>query len=80
MATKENGVLCQMREQIIDDPVTGLVIQFEAVPGGEFRLRLYGEMLPHGNREYQFDADGNEVGAGTQVGVFCRPAWLTKID
>lgn len=80
MANKPDGVICQIREQVFEDPVTGLTFQFEAVPNGEYRLRVYGESLPFGNREYMFDKDGTRIGAGTHTVGLCRPAWLTSTD
>ena len=79
MSLKEGGRLWSIREQIIEDPVSGLTFQFEVAPDGEPRLRLYGN-LPHGNREFQFDLEGKEAGAGTHLAGLCKPAWLTSLD
>jgi hypothetical protein len=80
MATKPNGAICRIREQIIEDSVTGLTIQFEYRPETDapVRLRIVGA-LPHGSREILFDADGNEAGAGTAVSDSCRPSWLREV-
>ncbi len=67
-------------EQVIRDEMTGLSIQFEVMPDGEPRLRLFGPSLPHGNREICFDLHGYEAGAGTATAGVCRPAWITQID
>jgi hypothetical protein len=79
MALKPDGCVCPIREQIIDDPVTGLTIQFEVVDDGSARVRLVGDALPFGNREFAFDADGREVGAGVSVAGACRPSWLREV-
>ncbi len=79
MALKDDGQVWSIREQIIEDPVSGLTLQFEVAPDGEPRLRLYGD-LPHGNREFQFDLEGREAGAGTSLTGLCKAAWLATID
>ena len=78
MALKPNGVACKVREQIVEDPATGLILQFECAEG-RLRLVIAGESLPFGNREILFDADGREAAAGTLVGEFRRPSWLKKV-
>jgi len=75
MATKPNGQDCIIKEQIIEDEVTGLTIQIEKAPDGESRVRIYGD-LPFGNRDFSFDADGELVGTGTATGVCPRPSWI----
>jgi len=77
MSLKPDGKLWTIKEQIIEDPVTGLTLQFEVVPDGELRLRIYGKSLAFGNREFHFDQNGERVGAGVFVSGQCRPAWLT---
>lgn len=78
MALKPNSVICKIREQIIEDPVSGLTIQFEAKDDGTTRLRLFGN-LPFGNREIVFDTDGQEAAAGVALGGICRPSWLKDV-
>lgn len=80
MAIKPNGGLCCIREQIIEDPASGLTIQFELKPETDapIRMRIYGD-LPFGNRELLFDAEGQEAGAGTAVQGACRPSWLKEV-
>lgn len=80
MAVKPDGGVCHIREQIIDDPVSGLSIQFVSKPGSDAPVRviLYGN-LPHGNREFLFNEDGVEAGAGTALNGTCRPNWLHEI-
>jgi hypothetical protein len=79
MPLKENAKTLTIREQIIEDPVSGLTFQFEVMPDGSSRFRIYGD-LPFGNREFIFDENGQEAGAGTALVGLCRPGWLTNID
>ena len=82
MGIKDNAKDWTIKEQIIEDPVTGLTIQFEKIPGSdaEFRLRLFGDVLEFGNRELIFDGDGRMSGAGTHTTGSCKPTWLEKIE
>ena len=68
MAVNPNGGVCLIREQIIEDIVSGLTFQFIHKPDFDapFRLHIFGP-IPHGNREILFDANGVEAGvvAGT---------------
>ncbi len=81
MAVKPSGQLCGIREQIIEDPVSGLTFQFLLVPGSDapVRLRVFGA-LPHGNREFLFDRNGQEAGAGTAFSGTRRPSWLREVS
>ena len=81
MALKPNGKQWTIREQIIEDLVSGLTLQFETdlENSAPFRLRIFGN-LPYGNREILFDVDGGEAAAGTYPGGTCRPSWLRKAD
>ena len=79
MPIKPNGNLCSIREQIVEDVATGLILQFECA-NGRMRLVIAGPSLPFGNREILFDADGCEAAAGTLLGSFRRPSWLRKVD
>jgi hypothetical protein len=54
-----------IKEQVIDDPASGLTIEFKARDDGETRIYLRGSELPFGKREIHFDKDGNYAGAGT---------------
>ncbi len=58
-----------IKEQVINDLPTGLKIIFEIVSSGEGRMRLRGDILPLGNRDFAFSQDGQLVGAGT--GLAC---------
>ncbi len=78
MPVKPNGALCSIREQIIEDAATGLILQFEC-HDGKPRLVIAGEFLQSGNREILFDKEGREAAAGTLLGEFKRPSWLKKV-
>ena len=78
MPVKPNGNLCSVREQIVEDVASGLVLQFECVDG-RLRLVIAGEKLPFGNREILFDAEGRESAAGTLLGQFRKPSWLKRV-
>ena len=82
MALKPNGKTCQIKEQIIEDLVTGLTLKFSAYDEEAnlgYKLTLVGEVLPYGNRDFIFQKDGNFDGTGTsKIGV-CRPSWLEEI-
>lgn len=77
---KSDGKRWTVREQIIEDPASGLTFQFEVMPDGEPRLRIFGEGLPFGNREIFFDQNGEEAGGGTATAGLCRPSWLERVD
>ncbi len=81
MPLKDNAKDWTIKEQIIEDPVSGLTFQFEVIPSSTARycLRIFGD-LPHGNREIIFDVEGQEAGAGTAVSGLCKPTWLTEIE
>ena len=79
MPMKPNGSLCSIREQIVEDVASGLVLQFECHEG-RTRLVIAGENLPFGNREILFDHDGREAASGTLVGHFRKPSWLKRIS
>jgi hypothetical protein len=70
--------MCGIREQIVEDQASGLILQFEC-ENGKARLVITGKSLPFGNREILFDADGREAAAGTLLGEFRRPSWLKGI-
>ncbi|HEX2228712.1 MAG TPA: hypothetical protein VHM64_16365 [Candidatus Binatia bacterium] len=54
--------LLPLREQIIEDAVSGLTIKIEAAPDGTPRLMIHGG-LACGKREFRFDPTGNFAGA-----------------
>jgi len=78
MPIKPNGALCKVREQIVEDDASGLILQFEC-SNGRTRLVIAGDALPFGNREILFDDEGREAAAGTLLGSFPRPSWLRKV-
>jgi hypothetical protein len=78
MPIKPHGSLCSIKEQIIEDVASGLVLQFECMQG-RTRLVIAGRALPFGNREIIFDDEGREAAAGTLVGEFRRPSWLKEV-
>ena len=56
---KQNAKTAKIKEQVINDLVTGLTLIFRVTPSGEARLHLLGDNLPFGNRDFQFDRNGN---------------------
>ena len=68
---RKNARPIRILEQIIEDPVSGLTIQFVFNPNnGTSRLRLFGD-IPYGNREFIFNAEGQEAGAGVALAGLC---------
>jgi hypothetical protein len=80
MAVKPDGGMWVVREQVVEDPASGLTFQFEVTPDGKTRFRVFGRALPFGNREIIFDQNGVEAAAGTVASGLCRPAWLDRVD
>jgi hypothetical protein len=78
MPVKPNAALCAIKEQIVEDLASGLILQFEC-DGDRTRLVIAGRVLPFGNREIIFDSEGREAAAGTLVGEFRRPSWLKEV-
>jgi hypothetical protein len=79
MPIKPNASTCSIKEQIIEDTASGLILQFER-QNGRTRLVIAGRALPFGNREIVFDSEGREAAAGTMVGEFRRPSWLKDVS
>jgi hypothetical protein len=81
VSVRPNAKPWTVQEQICDDPASGLSIQFEVVddPHCPFRLRIFGEALPFGNRDIVFRADGTCDGGGTSVRA-SKPSWPTKLE
>ncbi len=79
MSVKENAKTWSIKEQIIEDPASGLAFQFEVMPDGTSRFRVIGSQLPFGNREFVFSDLGEKCGSGTATKGTCRPAWITEI-
>jgi len=80
MVMKPDGKVWTVTEQIVDDPVSGLQYQFEVMPDGSPRLRVFGESLPFGNRELVFSDKGVFDGGGTSTSGLCKPAWMVNLD
>ena len=80
MPIKSDAEDWTIKEQNIEDRITGLTFQFEKLPTGRMALRVFGKAIPFGNREFLFWTDGTEAGNGTVVSGLCRPAWLTAVD
>jgi hypothetical protein len=68
--------MCWIREQIVEDLPSGLVLQFELLEGGGARLTLAGKALAGGNREILFDAEGRVLHTRRSAHAFRRPSWL----
>ncbi len=84
MAVKPNAKTLVIKEQIIEDPASGLTLMFEAYPEPHFdsirlRLRICGDSLPFGNRDLCFTKDGELGAAGTATGAICKPSWLRAV-
>jgi len=59
----------EIQQQIINDvEVSGLSLTFWRTQTGEARLRIEGDHLLFGNRDFQFDSNGHLVGVGTAAG------------
>ena len=82
MSVKESPREWTVKEQVVEDLASGLTFQFESIPGSDapFRLRIFGSILPFGNREILFNSEGEEAGSGTLLSGLCRPTWLTNVD
>ncbi len=78
MPLKPNGQLCSIREQLIEDPVSGLTLQFDRLDNGTTKLLIYGD-LPYGNREFIFDERGEQIASGVALGSVCRPSWIRQV-
>jgi hypothetical protein len=78
MPVKPNASTCAIKEQVVEDLASGLILQFECLDG-KTRLVIAGKSLPFGNREILFDGDGREAAAGALAGEFRRPSWLNKV-
>ena len=65
---KRDAKTLRIKEQMINDLVTGLTVILRVTPGGEARIEISGDILPFGDRSLQFDVDGRLVGTGTSVG------------
>jgi hypothetical protein len=64
-----------VKNQLIDDDVSGLTLKFEVLASGEPVLRLYGAILPHGNRQIRFSTNGALEHIATSVLGVERHKW-----
>lgn len=68
---RQNAREIRILEQLIEDPVSGLTLQFAFNPNdGTSRLRLFGDFR-YGNREFIFNSEGQEAGAGVALTGLC---------
>jgi hypothetical protein len=63
MATKPNAGTCWIREQVVEDLPSGLILRVDKFPNGT-RLVIAGLPLRAGAREILFDSDGVLLGMG----------------
>ncbi len=78
MAEKPQGRAGTVKEQIIEDPVTGLTLQFCVDDKGYTKLVMLGD-LPMGNREHIFYPDGRLMGSGTHITQCPTPSWISLV-
>jgi hypothetical protein len=65
-----NAKSLQIKEQIINDDVSGLTLIFKVAKTGKTHtIQIISPILPFGNREFQF-VNGRLVGTGTNVTVW----------
>ena len=81
MALKPGAKDCVVKEQIIEDLVTGLTIQIKKYSdeSGGCQISIHGECLRFGNRDFIFNKDGEMTGTGTGTGQVCAPSWLQEV-
>lgn len=60
--------VCRIKEQVIEDKLTGLTLTFKLTASGECRVYVDGECLPNGHRVFEFDTDGTLAGRGSFAG------------
>ena len=79
MATKPNAQEVILKEQIIEDLVTGLKFQFVCKPetSAPYRMIIYGASMQP--REIIFDPNGEEAGSGTSFVGQCQPSWIKAV-
>jgi len=54
-----------IKEQVIDDKVSGLRLEFKERKNGGTALFITSKRLTYGNRDFSFDPKGNCDGRGT---------------
>lgn len=69
MAIKQNGKMCSIKEQTIEDLATGITLKFKKYKNDrgedQVKLTLRGN-LPYG-RDIIFDDDGKKFASGTAL-------------
>ena len=73
---KENSKELRIMEQVLFEDASGLTIEFVMIESDDkfpYRIRIYGEVLPYGNREIFIDKDGKIDGGGTYLGASPYP-------
>lgn len=68
--TTQDAKFLTIKEQILYNDASGLTIDFvvnENTPDCPFRIRIYGDILPFGNREITIGKDGMINGGGTAM-------------
>ena len=80
MAIKPDAQDFIIKEQIVEDLVTGLTLQFVYMPDSDapYRLKISGD-LPYGNREILFDKNGKEAGSGTSLVGSSPASWISEV-
>ena len=63
MDAPQSSQIWAVPQQIVEDPATGMTLQFSVSPSGEQTLTVIGD-LPLGNREFIFARDGSLAGTG----------------
>ena len=71
MTIKRSAKLLTLREQVIEDALSGLTLRLQVAEDGTSRLMIFGG-IPFGNRESIFNHEGKEAGAGTSITQMCR--------
>jgi hypothetical protein len=79
MAIKPNASTWTVIEQIVEDPASGLTLQFSVTSAGEFRLTVCSDTLPFANRDFVFGTDGKLEGTGTGTKGPCPPGWMRTV-
>src|SRR5262245_23764287 len=84
MAIKPNAKTVYIKEQIIEDEVSGLTLMFSAYPDDglpeQARLRIIAKDLPFGNRDFIFGRTGGLGATGTATGGICETSWIEPVQ
>lgn len=79
MAIKPDAQKIEILEQIIEDEVSGVTLQFQKRPDGECAIYMYGDFR-FGNRTFVFDATGELAGTGTHTAQCPRPTFIREVQ